>query len=191
MKKIHYYSFNNQNILFYSSLNLRESQTIFQVLKQFLKNINISNPRIKIQGSRIQILFYYYSEEKIKRRTLVELETLLSNSFQKKVQIKGIPLNYPYLDSQIFVNNLQETSLKEIQKKIQIFKNPLDPYGIPGKYLSGIHIQIAGRSYKNQKRSQKEEIFIGTRGPYSDTQHCTLRSTNGLRTTTVTLYSGL
>nr|YP_007475011.1 hypothetical protein H905_mgp04 [Pneumocystis murina]AFR90421.1 hypothetical protein [Pneumocystis murina] len=190
MKKIHYYSFNNSNILFYSSLSLRESQTMLRILKQFFKNINISNPWIKIQGDRLQILFYYYSEEKIKIET-TELETLFSKAFQKKVQIKGIPLNYPYLDSQIWVNNLQETSLKEIQKKIQMFKNPLDPYFIPGKYLSGIHIQIAGRSHKNQKRSKKEEIFIGTRGPYSDTQHCTLRSTNGLRTTTVTLYSGL
>lgn len=142
MNKIHYYSFNNNNIIYYSSLYLKESKTIVKILKQFFYNINISNPKIQVLWNRIKIRFYYYSEEPEKLK-ISELEKELSNSFKKKVQIKATPLKYPYMDSQIFVNYLQETEtpLKEIQNNIKLFKsssytNPV----LPGKYLSGIHI---------------------------------------------------
>lgn len=192
--KVLYYSFNNNNIIHTATLYLKESQEIARIVRQFFFDMNLSDPKVNIQMHKIYVRFYYYNPGRpIDPKRITQLEQELSKQYKRKVKIDGIPLIYPFTDSQIFANHFHHTPLKEIRKKVQTYLRPVEDslFFIPGKYLSGIQIQVGGRYYRNQKRSKREKLFLGTKSPYFSTRHSTTRTVYGLRTMTVTLYFGL
>lgn len=170
------YNFNNNNLIKNSTLNLKESKVIQKLIDQYFKGYCISNLKIDINLHSIIIRFYYYSDNPVQRK-IKELEDLLMTKYNKLVRIKGIPLKYPYMDSKVLANYLETHSLTTIKNQFKEVPPIIEDSNlniIPAKFLSGITIQISGRSQKNNnKRSSREEIKLGTPSKeYSDkSQH--------------------
>jgi len=124
--------------------------------------------------------------EKLNNKTFIRKNTykldllckLLSKFFNKPVELHLIKLNYPYLDSNIFVNLLalmiNKKNIRFIMKKFFKFviiknianKNKTFNINKIPSFLSGIKIKIAGRLL-TQRVIPRKTVKVMSRGAYS------------------------
>lgn len=140
-----------------------------------LKNVYTNRPTIKISMDKVVINVFYYSRKKkmnFNVNTINNLGELLSNVFNRPVELKFIKLKYPYLDRTIFAKYLVRNTpnhgskrlLKFGMKITPVFKNGQEltqhklfkQYKLPS-YVLGIKVIISGR-LRTQRVKARETV---------------------------------
>ena len=155
--------FNHEN----KHLNINKNLFIIYLINKVL-NHNIH----KIYKYKLYTALLFFNNLKFNNNTLLGLKTILSNIYNKKVELNIIKLKYFYLENTILssivvkkLNDRKNNILKVIRKAIKIVKTPrLDPFIlIPNKNSLMKNIDSITNFYKDffiiGKYNKQKSVF--------------------------------
>jgi hypothetical protein len=180
-----------------SILKYNQLQTIEELVKRYFSAIRRlgSKPTIIINSNRTIVYVFYYIPKWDKRlnvNTVNGLGELIGLILNRKVELRIVKLNYPYLNRHILaqwiVKNLHYHKFVHVAKQIFLSAKPIKNTGLTKSnfsYLRGIKIRLSGRliTERSRPRYTVQTIEVGTFSKRNDSildiSQCTSKNKKG------------